>query len=66
MEIYRLLFETAIETNPIGVVGIFSLGAAFGNCLTLVMVKLARKHAEKQVKETARVCRLRAKRSWDA
>ncbi len=66
MEIYRLLFETAIETNPIGVVGIFSLGAAFGNCLTLVMVKLVRKRAKKQVKETARVGRLRAKRSWDA
>jgi hypothetical protein len=66
MEIYKLVFETVIETNPVGVVGIFGLGAAFHFCLTVAVTKLLQRRAKKQVKETARVGRLRAKRSWDA
>jgi hypothetical protein len=66
MEIYKLVFETVIETNPVGVVGIFALGAAFHFCATVAVTKLLQRRAKKQVKETARVGRLRATRSWDA
>jgi hypothetical protein len=66
MEIYKLIFETVIETNPVGIVGIFALGAAFHFCVTVAVTKLLQRRAKKQVKETARVGRLRAPRAWDS
>jgi ribosomal protein S17E len=64
--LYKAVFETVFETNFLGFVGVFALGAAFQLCVTVAVTKLVQKRTKKQVRETARVGRLRAKRSWDA
>ncbi|KKL89297.1 hypothetical protein LCGC14_1916150 [marine sediment metagenome] len=66
MEIYQLVFETAIEINPGAVAVGAALGIVVGVPLGAAIAKLVQKRAERGVKGTARVGRLRAKRAWDA
>ncbi len=64
--LYELLFVTVFETHGVAFASIFVAGIAFGSCLAALIHTLGQKRAKKQVKETARVGRLRAKRAWDA
>lgn len=64
--LHELLFVTVFEVHGAGFVGIFAAGMVFGTCLAAALDKLIQKRAERQVKGTARVGRLRAKRAWDA